>query len=216
MTDARKNIQRTIIGICLFMAAMLGLLVNKQLSQPELNAEQLRERGVFIFEPPRIVRPFELQTQKGEVFNRANFEGKWSLVFFGFTFCPDICPATLALLNQAMANIEDPEVLANTQVVMVSVDPARDTVEQLAQYMPYFNKDFIGLTGEFMTIHALATNLSAAFQKVPGGGENYTVDHSSYIFLVNPKGDYHAFMKPPFSGQTIADHYQAVRALFKH
>lgn len=216
MSDSRKNIQRTILGVCLFMACMLGLLINKQLTKPEYTAEQLREVGVFIFEPPRIVKPFELQSHKGEVFTRDNFEGKWSLVFFGFTFCPDICPATMALLNQAMDKIDDPNILATTQVVMVSVDPARDTVEQLAQYMPYFNKDFIGVTGEFLTIHALATNLNAAFQKVPGGGEHYTVDHSAYIFLVNPKGDYHAFMKPPFSAQSIADHYQAVRALFKH
>lgn len=216
MTDTRKNTQRTVIVICLFIATMLGLLVNKQLSKPVLTAEQLREQGVFIFQPPRIIQPFQLLSHKGEAFTRENLEGKWTLAFFGFTYCPDICPITMAMLNQAVKLIDDPEVLATTQVMLVSVDPARDTVEQLAQYMPYFNPDFIGVTGEFFAIHALATNLNAAFQKIPGGGENYTVDHSAYIFLVNPKGDYHAFLKPPFTAQQIADHYLAVRALFRH
>lgn len=216
MNDTRKNIRLTVAGLCVFIAAVLGLLVFKQLHQPPMTVEQLREQGVFVFDQPRIVKPFELRSHKDKPFTNADLQDKWSLVFFGFTFCPDICPTTLAMLNQAVKLIEDPEILASTQVVMVSVDPARDTVAQLSQYVPYFNPDFIGVTGEFFNIHAVATNFNAAFQKVPGKDGSYTVDHSAYIFLVNPKGDYHAFMKPPFTAQQIEAHYQAVRALFPY
>ncbi|HEY9033224.1 MAG TPA: SCO family protein, partial [Pseudomonadales bacterium] len=94
MTDSRRNIRLTIIGICLFMAAMIGLLVNKQLSQPAISKEQLREQGVFLFDQPRIIKPFSLLDHHGNAFTEQQLKGQWSLVFFGFTFCPDICPAT--------------------------------------------------------------------------------------------------------------------------
>lgn len=214
MTDSRRNIRLTIIVICLFMAGMVGLLVNKQLTEPTMTVEQLREQGVFIFDQPRIIKPFELLDHKGEPFTRKRLQGRWTLVFFGFTFCPDICPTTMAMLNTAVTGIEDETISSSTEVVMVSVDPARDTVEKLAPYMGYFNPSFTGVTGEFLRIHALATNLNAAFQKVPGGGDNYTVDHSAYVFLINPKGDYHGFFKPPFSPEKFRQQYLAVRELF--
>lgn len=215
MTDSRRNIRLTIIGICLFMAAMIGLLVNKQLSQPAISKEQLREQGVFLFDQPRIIKPFSLLDHHGNAFTEQQLQGQWSLVFFGFTFCPDICPATMAMLNQVVRGIDDPAIAASTRVVLVSVDPARDTVAQLGLYVPYFNPDFTGVTGEFFTIHALATNLNAAFQKVPGGGDNYTVDHSAYVFLVNPRGDYQGFFKPPFDAERFRQHYLAVRELYR-
>ena len=114
-----------------------------------------------------------------------------------------------------MSVIEDKSLVESTQVMLVTVDPARDTVEQLGQYVPYFNQSFVGVTGEFLKVHSFATNLSAPFQKVPGGGKNYLVDHSSYIFVINPRGDYHGFFKPPFSPEGFAYNYESVRALHK-
>jgi protein SCO1/2 len=212
--SAAAGIKKTVIIICVFMLAMIGLLVNKQLSKPLLNTEQLRDQGVFLYDKPRIIKPFSLIDHHGQVFDNERLKGKWSLVFFGFTFCADVCPTTMSMLKTMYAGIEDKSMQASTQVLLVSVDPARDTKEQLAQYVPYFNPDFLGVTGEFMSVYGFATNLSAPFQKVPGGGENYVVDHSGYIFLINPRGDYQGFFKPPFDADNFRQHYYSVRDIY--
>src|SRR5690606_22138642 len=110
---------------------------------------------------------------KGEIFTEKNLQGKWTLMFFGFTHCPDICPTTLAKLAQVYKQL-DTDLQKQTQVVMVSVDPARDTQEKLAEYMPYFNEDFIGVTGEFTEILKFSRNVNAVFNKVVTG-DDYTV-----------------------------------------
>lgn len=209
------GIKKTVIIICLFMATMVGLLVHKQLSRPMLTVEELRDHGVFLYDKPRIIKPFSLLDHHGQPFDNKRLQGKWSLVFFGFTYCPDVCPTTMAMMKNMLASIEDKSIVENTQVLMVTVDPARDTVAQLAQYVPYFHPDFIGITGEFLNIHSFATNLSAPFQKVPGGGENYSVDHSAYVFLVNPYGDYQGFFKPPFAADVFKQNYLSVREIYK-
>lgn len=213
--SAAAGIKKTVFLIFLFMALMLGLLVNKQLSKPMLNIEQLRDQGVFVYDKPRVIKPFTLIDHHEQAFNNERLKGKWTIVFFGFTFCPDICPTTLAMLKNALALIDDKTVLENTQVVLVTVDPARDTPAQLKLYVPYFHKDFIGVTGEFLKIHSFATNLAAPFQKVPGGGENYSVDHSASIYLINPYGDYQGFFKPPFSAEVFVQHYLSIREMYK-
>ena len=217
MTDnTRRNIHITIVIICLFMATMVGMMLSAQLREPVPSEEELRERGVFIFDQPRIVRPFSLTSHHDKDFTNDDLEGPWTLIFFGFVNCPDICPITMAMLNQVLVNMDDSSIVDSTQVVMVTVDPARDTVETLAEFVPYFNQDFIGLTGEFMDIHTFASNLNAAFQRVPGDKDNYTVDHTGYIFLINPRGDYHGFIRPPFTVQQFSDNYQAVRKMYQH
>jgi protein SCO1/2 len=151
-----------------------------------------------------------LTDHHGKPFGRDRFEGGWSLVFFGFTYCPDICPTTMAFLNTFMTELQGTEA-QDTQVVMVSVDPARDTVEQLAGYVPFFNKDFIGVTGEFLDIHRLATALNTPFRKVPGQDENYLVDHSANVVLINPRGDYHGFFKTPLDQAKMKVTFRSAR-----
>ena len=86
----------------------------------------------------------------------------------------------------------------NLQVVMLTVDPERDTEAKLAAYVPYFNPDFIGVTGNPYQILNLATQLSVVYAKVPTGGNDYTLDHSGNVVIINPRGDYHGFFRPPF------------------
>lgn len=198
----QKNIQKTIFVLLLIIAASVGLFVNKMLQTPTLTKEQLKEKGVFLFEQPRLVKDFELLNHKGEKISKADLTGKWSLVFFGFTHCPDICPATLAVLNQMLKDM-DAELKQNLQIILVSVDPARDTPEVLGQYVNYFNPEFKGITGGFLTILSFSGNLNAAFRKVPLD-TGYTVDHSGNIFLLNPRGDYVGFFKPPFQPAELA------------
>ena len=121
----------------------------------------------------------------------------------------------MSFLNQLMGELAGTEA-EDTQVVLVSVDPARDTVEQLAGYVPYFNPDFIGVTGEFLDIHRFATALNTPFRKVPGQDENYLVDHSANVVLINPRGDYHGFFKAPLDLAKMKITYRSVIALWDY
>ena len=93
--------------------------------------------------------------------------------------------------------------------------PARDTVEQLAGYVPYFNPDFIGVTGEFLDIHRFATALNTPFRKVPGQGDSYLIDHSANVILINPKGDYHGFFRAPLDLPKMKLTYRSARAVWE-
>jgi len=139
---------------------------------------------------------------------------KLRLVFFGFTHCPDICPTTMAFLDQFVAALAGTEA-EDTQVVMVSVDPARDTVEQLASYVPFFNEAFVGVTGEFLDIHRFATALNTPFRKVMLENDDYQVDHSANVILVNPRGDYHGFFKTPLDQAKMKVTYRSARVLWE-
>ena len=120
----------------------------------------------------------------------------------------------MAFLNQFMASLDGTEA-QDTQVVMVSVDPARDTVQQLASYVPFFNPEFIGVTGDFLDIHRLATALNTPFRKVTGAGDDYLVDHSANVVLINPRGDYHGFFKAPLDLAKMKVTYRSARYLWE-
>ena len=212
MTDQtqRRNIRFTVVVVLLFITVIVAGFVYR-IQQPRvMSVTEMKVNGLYLHETPRNFGEISLIDHHGEVFDRSRFEGKWSLVFFGFTYCPDVCPTTMAFLDQFMAQLEGTEA-EDTQVVMVSVDPARDTVEQLSQYVPYFNPDFIGVTGEFLDVHRFATALNTPFRKVPGQDENYLVDHSSNVVLINPKGDYHGFFKAPLDQAKMKVTYRSAR-----
>ena len=164
-----RNIKLTVVGLLVLIGIIVAGFVHRVSLPRAMTEPEMKINGLYLLETPRDIGAFKLTDHHGEAFDPARFEGRWSLVFFGFTYCPDICPTTMAFLNDFMSSLEGTEV-EDTQVVMVSVDPARDTVEQLASYVPYFNPDFIGVTGEFLDIHRFATALNAPFRKVVGEG----------------------------------------------
>lgn len=192
----QRGIRRTVALTLLAVALVIGAMVYNVTRTPTIDREALREQGAVLLEQPRRFTEFELVDHRGEVFTRDNFKDKWTFIFFGFTHCPDICPLALADLSR-LVNELPAELAEQTQVLMVSLDPSRDTPEVLADYVPYFHEDFIGVTGEFLTIRRFANELNVAFAKVTQG-DDYTVDHSGHITLINPKGDYHAIFSSPF------------------
>ena len=208
-----RGIQFTVIGVLVFILIIVAGFVNR-IGQPRvMSPADMQANGAFLLQIPRDIGDFELIDHRGQPFVPASLEGQWSLLFFGFTYCPDICPTTMAFLDQFVTQLEGTESAA-TQVVMVSVDPARDSVEQLASYVPFFNPDFIGVTGEFLDIHRFATALNTPFRKVPGQDENYLVDHSANVVLINPRGDYHAFFKAPLDLAQMKVTYRSMRVLW--
>ena len=211
--DRQGGIRKTVIVIVIFMALVVGLFVNK-VNQPRiLSPKEMAANGAIIFSLPREISPFSLLDQNGAVFTQDKLLNKWTLVFFGFTHCPDICPTTLALFNEVALSLKETALAGDTQFLLVSLDPARDTPAKLKPYVEHFNADFIGVTGEFLTIHRLAKQLNTAFQKVVTDSTTgeYTVDHGGNVAIINPQGHYQGFYKPPLDAQKMTLIYQSLR-----
>jgi protein SCO1/2 len=133
--------------------------------------------------------PFQLVDQDGKAVDQGVLSGKWSAVFFGYTYCPDVCPTTLQTLAQAKARLGDKA--KALQVVFVSIDPERDTPTQMKGYLatPAFPQPTLGLTGSPQAVAAAAKAYRVYYQK-HGTGPGYTMDHSSIVYLMNPKGQF--------------------------
>lgn len=196
-----------IVAVALIGAWLLKPVLTP-LAPPSLQSGQL-------YPAAKALAPFTLTDQHGHVFSNAALAGKWSFVFFGYTTCPDICPTTLTMFTQLYKQLP-PALQEDTQIVFVSLDPARDTVAQLSAYMPFFHPRFIGLTADEAQIDAFARDMGVAYAKVeqPGGG--YLVDHSVRIFLLNPNGERYALFAPTqgsgFVASTLHDDYLRIRA----
>lgn len=185
----------------------------------ESTREALRRQGVYLFEEPIPVTGVDFINEENAVITDESLKGKWSLLFFGYTFCPDICPTTLAVMKQMWDQL--PEDTQNqSQVVLVSVDPERDTPEQLKTYMDYFDPAFTSMTGNQEALGQLATQLNAVYAKVPrlneAGEEDpelgYLMDHSANIAILNADGAYAGFIRPPFTGEKMTRLWQQVLA----
>jgi protein SCO1/2 len=178
---------------------------NQPLSRPQLSKE-LYDEGAHIFPQSINVTDVPFINEEGQTIGKADNIGKWSFIFFGYTFCPDICPTTLAVMQQTWVNLS-PEMQAQTQVALVSVDIERDTPEQLQTYMNYFEKEFTAFTGNLNSLRSYAAQLNAVYAKVDRTDENgevdlergYLMDHSANITILDPNGNYYGFIKPPFS-----------------
>lgn len=182
-----------------------------KINQPRaLSASEMAVNGLVLFDTEREILPFELSNHLDEKVTRDDFLGRWTMLFAGFTKCPDICPATMSVLSQ-MYEFLDEKPRENLQVIMLSIDPNRDSTEQLAQYVLYFNEEFIGLTGDISVIANLATQLSIAvdYSYLSSEEENYNIGHSGNIVLINPEGGYQGFFKPPFDPALLKLTYQS-------
>jgi protein SCO1 len=209
-----RGIKLTVVGMLILVALVVAGFVNKVTMPRVMTNTELKINGAYMFETPRALPEISLLDHRGQAFDKANLEERWTLIFFGFTHCPDICPTTMSDLGRFMGMLDGLPEQEDTQVVMVTVDPARDGVEQLAQYVPYFNPEFLGVTGEFLDIHRFATALNTPFRKVPGQGEDYQVDHSANLVLINPRGDYHGFFKAPLDLGKLKVTYRSIRAVW--
>jgi protein SCO1/2 len=213
--DNRRGIWLTVALVVVFMLVVVAGFVYR-IGQPRLmSPTELQANGLYLMDPPRDFGEFALRDHRGQPFTPSALEGHWTLVFFGFTYCPDVCPTTMAFLDQFVGELEGTEV-EDTEVVMISVDPARDTVEQLATYVPFFNPDFTGVTGEFLDLFRVATALNTPFRRAPGQGDDYQVDHSANVVLINPRGHYHGFFKAPLDLAKMKVTYRAARYLWDH
>ncbi|WP_301358143.1 SCO family protein [Stutzerimonas nitrititolerans] len=204
------RIQKTVFILVALVALVIGLTVYRVLnSERQIDPTEMLDAGIVILPQGRDVPKLTLTNQDGEPVQVDQLEGKWTLLFFGYTFCPDICPATLAELRQLRGQLPD-EVREQLRPVLVSVDPARDTPEQLKQYLEFFGEGFVGLTGTLDDIQTLANGVGIPF--IPGdtSRENYTVDHSGNLVIIGPDGRQHGFIRAPLKVQKLSQQLPAL------
>ena len=199
----------------------LGIWFGKGHDRPHVKVAD-EYPGATVLEIPVPLMHFQLTDHNGNPFTPSSLTRKWTFMFFGYTHCPDVCPTALVDMNSIYQNLAAKDDLTekkfgvDTQFVFITVDPERDTVRELKEYVPFFNEHFIGLTGDADMIESIARPLGIAYRRVPGKEpeKDYLVDHSASILLVDPLGRMRAVFSPPHDAKIIAEDFRKVRGKY--
>jgi protein SCO1/2 len=201
----------------MFVASVLGALLYSVSREPVLDEATLREQGTYVLPAPRAIAPFDLVDTHGDPFNNQSLQGHWSLLYFGFTSCPDVCPTTLSVLAQVESQLAETgknDLLEQLRIYLITVDPERDSLEVLGQYVTAFSPKLTGVTGSLEALAALAKQLNVAFMKVPDPNGGYVVDHTGNLILIDPDGRYFAFLKMPHTPEKVIAAYTSIADSF--
>lgn len=197
----------TVLILIAAVAAGLGLWSAQRWLAPGASP-QPQMQTVRLFPQTRPITPFTLKQSDGSELTAEELRGHWTLLFLGFTHCPDICPTTLAELSQSQKQWAALPAETRPLVLFVSVDPERDSPARTGEYAHYFSPDTLAATAEIPTLEALARSLGMVFMKVPlPGGKpgDYTVDHSATLALLDPQGRMAGIVRPPLQPKTIGE-----------
>ena len=166
-------------------------------------------QAVTLLPQPRTIPAFSLRQSDGTPLIPGELHGHWTLVFLGFTFCPDVCPTTLTDLAQAQRQWEALPESTRPRVLFISVDPERDTPDRIGEYAHAFHPDTLAATGDIPALEAFARSLSLVFMKAapePGAAaDQYSIDHSAGIAVLDPEGRMAGVIQPPFQPQAVAN-----------
>lgn len=172
-----------------------GVLYHKAL-HPGVDTRTLNNAGIFLFPTPRALPNVQIESIDHQPFDTTFLSGRWTLVLFGYTFCPDICPTALSDLRKIKAALPA-QAGAALRVVMVSVDPQRDSAQAMQRYAAWFDPAFIGMTGEPEQLHQASVTLGLPFVPPPAGETDYIVAHSANLALIDPAGRHLGFVRGP-------------------
>lgn len=197
----------TLVVLVVALAAGLGLLASRHfLAEPAPAGPALET--VRLFPQPRTLPAFSLRQSDGTPLVPGELKGHWTLVFLGFTWCPDVCPTTLAELAQAQKQWEALPEPTRPRVLFVSVDPERDSPDHVGEYAHAFHRDTLAATADVPALENFARSLSMVFAKVPAPEgappDAYSVDHSATIAVLDPEGRMAGIIQPPLKPQAIA------------
>jgi protein SCO1/2 len=182
------------IAILVAVAAGAGFALYERSQQP------VTLRAGTALPEPRPIGDFALTDQQGRPFSRASLEDHWTLLFAGFTHCPDVCPTTLALMAQLRKDVGRDDL----QYLFVSVDPERDTPAVIARYLAHFDPALVGATGTREETERFTAGLGLAQVRNPGVGDEYTVDHSTAFVLLDPKARLAGYFQAPHVREALA------------
>jgi protein SCO1/2 len=183
-------------GLIALVALVIGVVVAINIAPP---SENNKTQHVNLYPQVRALPDFQLVDHNNKSFTSENLKGYWSLVFVGYTYCPDICPTTLAELKNVYPELQKIPTDFPVQVVLLSVDPKRDTPERLNEYINFFHSDFIAVSGEHSQLFPLVRAMGMMYSMSEStDNPNYLVDHSSSVVVVNPKAQVVGRFKPEF------------------
>ena len=208
MNKSTQIIVGTAVAI---VAALAGMLLSRSLVEPAAQTPALKV-GTWL-DPGRALPEFELVDQGGQPFGKQQLEGRWHLLFFGFTSCPDICPTTLTMLGTLEQSLKDLPAEQRPGIVFVSVDPQRDTPERVAAYVKFFSPQFTGITGTTESIKKFADAMHVPYAISPLADGSYTVDHSSALFLVGPGAQLRAIFSAPHDAAALNEDFRRIASL---
>ena len=207
MTPHIKWLSTAIICIA-GIAGMAAALIARHPTPPPVELVT----GTYVA-PNRALPEFSLIDQRGRPFGSSNLKGHWTIMFFGYTHCPDFCPTTLATLAALDKRLRADAVAVRPEVVFMSVDAKRDTPAQLASYVPYFDPKFVGVTGvDQPAVEAVAAKLGVGIALTTHPDGSYSVDHSAELFVINPAGKLTAILTGPLSVATLEADWRRIVA----
>lgn len=197
--------------VAALLLARVAFYTPQQAAQPR--GEPPAALHNILLAEPRPLSDFTLRDHNGQPLGLAQLKGYWSFVFFGYTHCPDICPTTLGVLKGVATQLEaEPQFGADTRFLFVSVDPKRDTLPHLKDYIRYFHPDFVAATGEQSSLDQLARQLGAIYMfEGDTGSSDYIVNHSASVALIDPQGEWVARFNPPHTVKQFLSNYLLLR-----
>jgi len=191
-------------------SAVIAMTAGLWLGQSQ-NEAKLKPAGIqgAIFPDEKRLNDFNLLDQNSRKTSKNDFLNHWSLIFVGYTHCPDVCPTTLNVLNQVDEFMEEQKIQP-PKIVFLSIDPQRDTPDVLKPYVEYFNKNILALTGDPQEVKKLSEQLNAVYRKAKGASgdieaNDYLMDHSSALMLINPQGNLQSILTAPHTPANIID-----------
>lgn len=208
MNDASSRLPLILLIVGLAVLGVVTGVLAWQLYELRQAPPPGQRSGTLVELPePRVIADFRLQDQAGRPFELDDLRGRWSVLFFGYTSCPDICPNTLYQMHQAREALAERFAADRLPVFyLVSVDPERDSPDRLAAYVEHFDPAFHGLTGADAQLRALALQLGVVYHIAPHdpGDTQYAVDHSASLLVLDPQARLYGVMPAPHDGDRIA------------
>ncbi len=198
-----SNRKLMLLIVAAAIAAAAGLWVG--LGQRDAGSSGLKGRmqAALLYPTPRPIDAFALNRADGGRFTNADLAGRWTLGFFGFTHCPDICPTTLAVMKDVEQQLASAPLSQPLQLLFVSVDPERDTPEALADYAGFFSRNIVAATVAEPALRAFTTGLGIVYMQTALDAGGYTVDHSAQIIIIDPQGQLAGMFRPPLDAARI-------------
>jgi len=201
---------RTLLPLTAILALLvIGLFIGLYTSGPDIRRQPPDTIEGLLWPDPKQIQGFTTVDHQGKAFGLDNLLGKWTFLFPGFTHCPDVCPITLAILNE----FYNYQVADNIQILFITVDPERDTTERLAEYIGYFNEKFIGIGGTIEQVRSLASQIGIAYMyEAPDNEGHYMVNHTSSVFLLDPQARLVSIFSFPQTPAGIRSRFSMIEA----
>ena len=210
----KNNIRLSLLLIFVFIATILFGFVNKLTAPRILSDEELLINGFYKLQQPIELSGFSMEKEDGSYFTKSDLQGKWTIMYFGFSSCPSECPVTMSELRKLINALREKDFeLDDKQWILVTIDPERDSAEDINFYASRFDSSFVGVRAERPTLLSLTTQLNVAKVK-PMKHETHSIEelsnHVNNIILINQNGEYFGFFRPPFDVSKLSLTYQSV------